>query len=171
MAQDSGAHPERVDAWVGRDHLVALVLDAVSGVDRVRLQQGRGDASARQPETMLTLLVFCYASGLHGSEAIERATQEDATLRYLCLKSRPAADELRRFRRQLRPLIKEVLTEVIEKAWQMKLWLAHRDLEANALPAETSTSFAVRELAPPFADVAERWIEQAVLVDSVARDL
>lgn len=171
MVQESGAHPERVDAWIGSDHLVALVLDAVSGVDRGRLLQGGGEAGPLRLETMLTLLVFCYASGLHGSEAIEQATQEDATLRYLCLNARPVAEQLRRFRRLHRPLIKAVLAEVLEKAWQMKLWLAHRDLEADAFRAEGPTPFSTREGVPPFADVAERWIEQAVLVDSVARDL
>lgn len=171
VAPDSAWLPERLDGWIGRDQLVALVLDAVSGVDRVRLQEAGWEACPLRPETMLTLLVFCYAAGLHGSEAIEQAANEDAAVGYLCLKARPSADDLRRFRRRHRPLIKEVLTQVVEMAWQTRRWLAHRGLEAAGLPAVTSPPFAARDLAPPFAEVAERWIEQAVLVDSVARDL
>jgi hypothetical protein len=120
---------------------------------------------------MLALVVYCYASGLHGSEAVEQVAHDQGTARGLGLSRCPSAEDIQRFRRRHRPLIKERLAMVIEMAWRMKSWLAQRDWERNSYVPEPLGPCGVRESAPSFAELADRWIERAVLFDSVARDI
>jgi hypothetical protein len=70
-----------------------------------------------RPRMMLTLLSYCYASGIYASWDIERAIYTDKTVRYICAWQYPTWLDIRRFRRQHRDLILESLAMTIKQTW------------------------------------------------------
>jgi hypothetical protein len=61
---------------------------------------------------LLTVLTFCYASAIYASSDIERAILEDESVRYLCARVFPEAEDLRHFRRRNASIIKQCLVEL-----------------------------------------------------------
>jgi hypothetical protein len=153
-------------AWVGRDALVAFVLDAVSAEDRPPSPHGESPGR-RQQEMMLTLLVYCYATGRHASEEVTLAATDDPTARYLALQADVTPDAVRRFRRENRGLLRRALCRVIESSWQYLLWVGHqpdrpedwRPILLGLDPGGTDPA------AFPFRQRADRWIDRAILID------
>jgi len=65
---------------------------------------------------LLTLLTYCYAAGVCGSEDIEYDCRNDAVTRYLCANTSPDQDTIRSFRRANRPRIEDCLARVYRSA-------------------------------------------------------
>lgn len=157
---------------IGTADLLALVLEAVSAVDRHRLNAARRPSDPVRVEVMLGLLSYCYVSGIHASEAVEAATYTNPTIAYLCMNAHPGAREIQRFRRHHRALIEAVLVQIVGRVRRTGLPLA--EVPTMAWPgARAVAANGVRRapaLAQRPAEIVERWLNQAVLLDSVARD-
>jgi hypothetical protein len=69
---------------------------------------------------MLTLLTYCYATSLFGSRDIESAIETDAIVRYICARTYPCWQEIRRFRRMHKEPIRQCLVQVLRQAWACK---------------------------------------------------
>jgi len=63
---------------------------------------------------MLTLLAYCYSSGLYSSRDIEWATRIDPMISYICAHQFPDWLAIRRFRRQNRRLLEQCLAGILE---------------------------------------------------------
>jgi len=61
------------------------------------------------------MLVYCYAAGIFGSEAIVEQMHEDTHFRALCGDDYPDWHQLRRFRRLNRPVIQHCLEELLAR--------------------------------------------------------
>src|SRR5215510_10720562 len=72
--------------WLPGNHLVHFVIDAVNqiGVSGFKVNSTGSGSEQYPPEMMLSLLVYCYATGRFGSRTIEAATHTDAAVRYIC---------------------------------------------------------------------------------------
>lgn len=105
---------------VGEKALVKLVLDAVQTVDSARLKEEAGKLPGFRPQMLLTLLTYCYAARIYGSRDIEWAMVHDRTVRYICARTFPNWQTLRRFRRGNRDVIAECLTRVFKQAWALQ---------------------------------------------------
>lgn len=99
------AMPADLRLMVGWPRLFALVLDAVLAVE------GRSAGNQRQT-TLLTLMIYCYASNLLTSEDIEAACVEEADVAYIADGVIFSAVELRAFRRNNRSLVEKSLQHV-----------------------------------------------------------
>lgn len=68
--------PPDMRDWVGADHLVHFVIDAMEAVDtRLAVVNERGTGSHQYPPAMLlALLVYSYATGVFSRRQIERST-------------------------------------------------------------------------------------------------
>ena len=84
----------RVAGEAGR--LIRMVYEAgASGVCR---PEPTGDGT---PEPVLqSVLTFCYATGIYGSQEIEAAAAHDPVVRYLCANHRLQWETIREFRRR-----------------------------------------------------------------------
>jgi hypothetical protein len=69
-----------------------------------------------RPKALLCLLSFAYASQVLGSEEIVRRCYNDTIYRLLCEGKAPRAQQLIRFRRENRGLLKGILTYVFIRA-------------------------------------------------------
>lgn len=66
--------PPSVQEWLPADHLARYAVDVVEALDLsalVRQYAGRG-SDAHHPGTLLALLIYGYATGVHASRASER---------------------------------------------------------------------------------------------------
>lgn len=106
--------------FVGERNLVTLSLDAVQSLDESLLKQMNVMKPGLRPQMLLTLLTYSYASSLYASKDIESAIETDPTVRYLCAKTRPSWQMLRRFRRQNREAVQQCLLYVLKQVWALK---------------------------------------------------
>lgn len=110
--------PPDLRDWVPGNHLVHLIMDAVSQLDvsaaRVNVR-GTGDAQY-PPGMMLGLLIYSYATGVFSSRAIERSTYENVAVRLLCADTHPDHDTVCEFRRANEALLRASFAQVLEMA-------------------------------------------------------
>ena len=91
-----------VDDWLAQDHLARFVVEFIDQLDLselIRQYAGRG-SDAYHPAMLLGLLVYGYASGVHSSRKIERATYDWVAFRYIAAGTHPDHDTLATFRRR-----------------------------------------------------------------------
>jgi len=108
--------PPDLRDWMRDDHIVHFIIDAVDRLPAEYFctnQRGTGDEQY-PPRMMLTLLIYCYATGRFSSRVIENATHEDVVVRYICGGDlHPDHDTICTFRRKNRKLFEKAFVEVL----------------------------------------------------------
>lgn len=107
--------PADLRQHVGERALIELALDAVQTVGE-RLPRPLEAQGRHSPQMLLTLLTYCYAAGIYGSEDIEDDCRNDAATRYLCASTSPDQETIRNFRRANRLRIEDCLALVYRSA-------------------------------------------------------
>ena len=164
--------PDDLSLYIGKKTLVKLILEAIEDSNAgtpEREDIGEVDLTFR-PAMMLTLLVYCYATGLYGSIDIQVATQNDQMVRYLCARSYPDFGEVASFRRYHRQRIAGCLTAVLGRVWELRF----RGEDARPIRGGVGTSLAQwigLGSTPDFRRDAEERIVRAVRADSMAMDV
>lgn len=133
--------PPSVEEWLPADHLARFVVEVIEQLDLGELTRqyaGRGSA-AHHPAVLLGLLVYGYASGVHSSRKIERATYDSVAFRYVAANTHPDHDTLASFRRRFLKQIEALFVQVLLLARQMKLLkLGHIALDGTKIKANAS---------------------------------
>ena len=119
--------PADLTGSVGKPALIKLCLDAVQGAGPTELARARQHLPGARPEMFMTLLTYCYATGLYDSRDIASAIRSDSTLRYIGAGSRPDWQTLRRFRRNNRDLLRTALVHVFKQTWAFHLETGEAD--------------------------------------------
>ena len=107
--------PPSVQDWLPEDHLARYVVDVVEALDLselVRQYAGRG-SDAHHPGTLLGLLVYGYATGVHASRAIERASYDSVAFRFVAGNTHPDHDTIATFRRRFADEVKALFVQVL----------------------------------------------------------
>ena len=115
--------PPDLRQWIPDDHLVHYILDAVDALalNTLRVnERGTGDEQF-PPRMMLSLLIYCYATGTFSSRQIERATYTDVAVRFLTGNTHPDHDTICEFRRQNKEALAESFVRVLELARELKV--------------------------------------------------
>ena len=115
--------PPSVQDWLPEGHLARYVVEVIEGLDLSELEQayaGRGSAPYH-PTTLLSLLIYGYATGCFSSRKIERATYDSLAFRYIACNRHPDHDTLSSFRRRFRKEFEAVFVEVLEVARENQL--------------------------------------------------
>ena len=110
--------PKDLTECVGKSTLLKLALDAVQTLDWSSTE--RNQRSEIRPQMMLTLLSYCYASGIHGSQDVAWAMQNDPTVRYICARTYPDWLSIRRFRRYNRQPLQQCLAYILKQTWALR---------------------------------------------------
>ena len=107
--------PPSVQDWLPEDHLARFVVEVVSKLDLHELKMpytGRG-SKAFNPEMLLALLFYGYATGTFSSRKLEQATYDSLAFRYTAANTHPDHDTIatfrKRFLKQLKPLFVQIL--------------------------------------------------------------
>ena len=83
------------------------MVDVVERLDLsalIKAYAGRGK-DAHHPAALLGLLIYGYATGVHHSRKIERATYESLAFRYIAANTHPDHDTIAYFRARFAPEI------------------------------------------------------------------
>jgi len=113
--------PGEASTWTGQTGLVSLVLDAVQSVAWPgKGKNFAGEGESFRTEMLMTLLTYCYATGVYCSHDIERSLYEDPVVRYLCANDFPGWKTLRRFRQQHRDALKQSLINVFRQSFRIR---------------------------------------------------
>lgn len=115
--------PPSVDEWLPEAHLARFVVEVIERLDLSELigrYAGRGSA-AHHPAVLLGLLIYGYASGVHSSRKIERATYDSVAFRFVAANTHPDHDTLATFRRRFLPQVEALFVQVLLLAREMKL--------------------------------------------------
>lgn len=132
--------PPSVDEWLPANHLARFVVEVIEQLDLSALTRqyaGRGSA-AHHPAVLLGLLVYGYASGVHSSRKIERATYDSVAFRFIAANTHPDHDTLATFRRRFLKEVEDLFVQVLLLAREMRLLklgniaLDGTKIEANA---------------------------------------
>jgi transposase len=119
--------PPDLSTWIDKRNLAMLVSRIVQRVDDSKLQAAGSTAGggSPQPRTMLTLLTFCYAAGIFGSQKIRRCCDEDKIIGYLCANHPPESALICQFRRLHRQIIEQCLEKVFLVVWKTRVGTWH----------------------------------------------
>jgi len=107
--------PPSVQDWLPENHLARFIVEVVSKLDLHELKMpytGVG-SEAFNPEMLLALLFYGYATGVFSSRKLEQATYDSIAFRYIAANTHPDHDTVAAFRKrfleQLKPLFLQIL--------------------------------------------------------------
>jgi len=115
--------PPSVQDWLPESHLARYVVDVVEGLDLSALVSayvGCG-SEAYHPATLLSLLIYGYATGTFSSRKIERATYDSLAFRYIACNRHPDHDTLATFRRRFGQEFQSAFVQVLQIARENQL--------------------------------------------------
>ena len=115
--------PASVQEWLPEAHLARYVVDVVEGLDLSELERayaGRG-SEAYHPATLLSLLIYGYATGTFSSRKIERATFDSLAFRYIACNRHPDHDTLATFRKRFGKEFQSAFVQVLQVARENQL--------------------------------------------------
>jgi transposase len=138
--------PPSVDEWLPQGHLARFIVEIIDRIDlapMVKSYAGRGSA-AHHPSVLMALLIYGYATGVHSSRAIERATYDSVAFRFLAANTHPDHDTLSHFRKRFLNEFKAIFLQVLEIAADMKLLkLGTISLDGSKIKANASKHSAL----------------------------
>jgi len=132
--------PPSLQDWLPEDHLARFVVEIVDQLDLSSLKAayaGRG-SQPYNPEMLLALLFYGYATGVFSSRKLERSTYDSVAFRFIAANAHPDHDTIaifrKRFLRELKDLFVQILL-IAEQAGVLKLGTVSLDgtkVKANA---------------------------------------
>ncbi|TMQ00021.1 MAG: hypothetical protein E6L09_07680 [Verrucomicrobia bacterium] len=160
------ALPDDLRDWMDRYSLARLVLEAIQAatLPSAPATAMRGGNAGIRPHMLLSLLTYCYATGVHGSADIELISTQDPMVRHLCADIYPEAQVLRQFRRRNREAIRTCLAEVLRRAWAIQLSPGAGNPDELPVAIVPDDQFNAPAL-HAFAAEAEQRINRAVRLD------
>jgi transposase len=133
--------PPSVQEWLPEKHLARFVVEIVEQINLQSLKQsysGRG-SKPYNPEMMVALLFYGYATGVFSSRDIERSTYESVAFRYIAANSHPDHDTIADFRKRFLPQLKELFVRILEIAREMNvLKLGKVSIDGTKIQANAS---------------------------------
>jgi len=107
--------PPSVQDWLPDPHLARFVVEVVSKLDLHELKMpytGVG-SEAVNPEMLLAMLFYGYATGVFSSRKLEQASYDSLAFRFIAANTHPDHDTIatfrKRFLKQLKPLFVQIL--------------------------------------------------------------
>lgn len=170
--------PPDLRDWVGEDDLVHFVIEAVDRLPLSSFHVNYKGTGSKQlpPHTMLALLVFCYSCGVFSSRRIERATDRDIAVRYLCGNTHIDHDTICTFRRTNLAAIENAFVDILELAQELKLLklgtvsLDGTHIKANASKDKNLTYARAQELRAQLKQDVQQLLHQAEQADQEDSD-
>jgi len=138
--------PPSLEDWLPEDHLARFIVEMVNQLDlgSITNQYRSGGSLAYHPSTLLSLLLYGYATGVYSSRKIEQATYDSIAFRYLAGNTHPDHDTLATFRRRFLGEICELFTQTLLLAREMNLLkMGLVALDGTKMPANASRHHAL----------------------------
>jgi transposase len=109
--------PPDIREWLPDGHPVWLVIEAVGLLDtsafHARRKTGGAGAAGYDPDMLVAVLVWAYASGITSSRRIERLCGQDVAFRVICAGNLPDHVTIARFRQQFADTAAALFAQVL----------------------------------------------------------
>ena len=133
--------PPSLQDWLPEGHLARFVVEIVEQLNLRSLKEsyaGRG-SQAYNPEMLLSLLFYGYATGVFSSRQLERSTHDSVAFRFIAANAHPDHDTIATFRRRFLPQLRELFVQILQIARQMNvLKLGSVSLDGSKIKANAS---------------------------------
>ena len=133
--------PPSLQDWLPEGHLARFVVEIVEQLDLRSLKEvyaGKG-SQPYNPEMLLALLFYGYATGVFSSRKLERNTYDSVAFRFIAANSHPDHDTIATFRRRFLPKLRELFVQILLIARQMNLLkLGSVSLDGSKVKANAS---------------------------------
>ena len=165
--------PPSFQDWLPVNHLARFVVDIVAQLDLTPLRDayaGRG-CKAYDPEMLLSLLFYGYATGTFSSRKLELATYESIAVRYITGNSHPDHDTIANFRKRFLAELKPFFIQILSLAHEMKiLKIGKISIDGTKIKANASKHQALSwgyacKLEKQLKDEVDSLLRQAELAD------
>jgi hypothetical protein len=107
--------------WIRRGTLLSLIMDAAQTVEwpepELRLAAKSGYAFRRL--VLLTVVTYCYATGVYDSKEIALKIAQDEILRFLCAGTFPTLQDIRDFTNHNHELVEQSLLRTCQLAQKL----------------------------------------------------
>jgi len=132
--------PPSVQDWLPEPHLARFVVEVVTKLDLHELTMpytGVG-SEAFNPEMLLALMFYGYATGVFSSRKLEAATYDSLAFRYIAANTHPDHDTIANFRKRFMEKLKPLFVQILLMAKTMgflklgKISLDGSKVQANA---------------------------------------
>lgn len=133
--------PPSVNDWLPEEHLARFIVEIVDQLDLSALtrQYGGRGSDAYHPATLISLLIYGYATGTYSSRKIERATYDSIAFRYIAANTHPDHATLAGFRKAFLKEFQALFVQVLMIARAMKLLkLGNVSLDGSKIKANAS---------------------------------
>jgi len=133
--------PPSLQDWLPEGHLARFVVEIVERLDLRSLKSSYTGCGSKpyNPEMLLALLFYGYATGVFSSRKLERSTYDSVAFRYIAANSHPDHDTIATFRRRFLPQISSLFAQILLIAQQMKvLKLGSVSLDGSKIKANAS---------------------------------
>ena len=110
--------PPSVQDWLPETHLARYIANVIESLDLSGIERayaGRG-SDAYHPASLMSLLIYGYATGVFSSRKIEMATYDSVAFRYLACNRHPDHDTLATFRRRFGDQFQALFVQVLQIA-------------------------------------------------------
>ena len=115
--------PPSVQDWLPETHLARYIANVIESLDLSVIERayaGRG-SDAYHPASLMSLLIYGYATGVFSSRRIEQATYDSVAFRYLACNRHPDHDTLASFLRRFGETFQALFVQVLQIAQANKL--------------------------------------------------
>jgi transposase len=112
--------PPSLQDWLPEGHLARFVVEIVDQLDLSVLKAayaGRG-SQPYNPEMLLALLFYGYATGVFSSRKLERSTYDSVAFRFIAANAHPDHDTIAVFRKRFLPQLKDLFVQILLIAGQ-----------------------------------------------------
>jgi transposase len=165
--------PPNMADWLPDDHLVWFVLDVVEQLDtsafHARRRIGGVGRAGYDPDMLLALLIYAYASGQRSSRRIERLCADHVAYRVLCAQDPPDHTTIARFRADHDEAFIDLFARVLRMCAQAEMVRVESiaidgtKIAANASKSANRSQKWVREQARRAAETA---VQEAAATDA-----
>jgi transposase len=133
--------PPSIQDWLPEGHLARFVVEIVEQLDLRSLKEsyaGRG-SQPYNPEMLLALLFYGYATGVFSSRKLERSTYDSVAFRFIAANAHPDHDTIAAFRRRFLPQLGKLFVQILMIAHQVNvLKLGSVSLDGSKVKANAS---------------------------------
>ncbi|TXI72451.1 MAG: IS1182 family transposase [Limnohabitans sp.] len=115
--------PPSVQDWLPETHLARYIANVIESLDLSEIERayaGRG-SDPYHPASLMSLLIYGYATGVFSSRRIELATYDSVAFRYLACNRHPDHDTLASFRRRFGEQFQALFVQVLQIAQANRL--------------------------------------------------
>ena len=117
--------PPSLRDWLPEDHLAFFISDAIDAMDLSAFEARYGEEGpgnqAFDPQMMLKVLVYAYATGTFSSRKIAAKLHEDVAYRVLGADNFPAHRTISDFRQRHLPEFRDLFVQIVQTAQEVGL--------------------------------------------------